>query len=93
VQCTSNSTLLHRSNLRSKVPDPVHQKQTGEGIRGGVDQGSRVLPPDDLRLQEPPKEVDIDEVIDPVHFSSSDSRFSDDALPIMRMLDDNTHNA
>jgi len=35
--------------FRSKVPDLIHQEQT-EGIRGEVDQGSRVLPPDYLRL-------------------------------------------
>jgi hypothetical protein len=83
------TALYYIEALRSKVPDLVHQEQTGEGIRDKVDQGSRVFPPDDLRLQEPPKEVDIDEVIDPVHFSSSDSRFSDDAPPTVRMLDDN----
>ncbi|KAI0302524.1 hypothetical protein BC826DRAFT_984817 [Russula brevipes] len=82
------TALCYIEALRSKVPDLVHQEQTGEGIRGEVDQGSRVLSPDDLRLQEPPKEVDIDEIIDPVHFASSD-RFSDDVPPTVRMLDDN----
>ncbi|KAF8482730.1 hypothetical protein DFH94DRAFT_378328 [Russula ochroleuca] len=84
------TALCYIEALRSRVPELVQQEQTGEGIRGEVDQGVRVLPPDDPRLLESPKEVDIDEVIDPVHFASSESQFSDDALPTVRMLDELT---
>jgi hypothetical protein len=52
-----------------------------------VDQGTRVISSDDPCLQESPKEVDIDEVIDPVHFASSESQW-DEAPPTVRMLDD-----
>ncbi|KAI0283583.1 hypothetical protein BGY98DRAFT_681103 [Russula aff. rugulosa BPL654] len=73
--------------LRPTIPELVRQEQTGEGIRGEIDQGVRVLSQDDPRLLESPKEVDIDELIDPVHFSS-EGQFSDDAPPTVRMLDD-----
>jgi PHO85 cyclin-5 len=73
--------------LRPTILELVRQEQTGEGIRGEIDQGVRVLSQDDPRLLESPKEVDIDELIDPVHFSS-EGQFSDDAPPTVRMLDD-----
>ena len=82
------TALCYIEALRSRIPELVHQEQTGEGIRGEVDQGVRVLPPDDPRLHESPKEVDIDEFIDTVHFPSSESQFCDDAPPTVRMLDD-----
>jgi hypothetical protein len=41
-------------------------------------------------LQEPPKEVDIDELIDPVHFAVSESHRSDDTPATVRMSDDNS---
>ncbi len=80
------TALCYIEALRPRVPELVHQEHTGEGIRGEVDQGVRVLSQDDPRLLESPKEVDIDEVIDPVHFA--DSEFGDDAPPTVRMLDD-----
>ena len=83
------TALCYIEALRLRVPELVQQEQTGEGIRGEVDQGMRVLSQDDPRLNESPKEVDIDEIIDPVHFASSEGQFSDDAPPTVRMLDDN----
>ncbi len=82
------TALCYIEALRPRIPELVHQEQTGEGIRGEIDQGVRVLSQDDPRLLESPKEVDIDEVIDSVHFASSESQFSDDAPPTVRMLDD-----
>ena len=84
------TALCYIEALRLKVPELVHQERTGEGIRGEVDQGARVLFPDDPRLQEPPKEVDIDELIDPVHFAVSESHRSDDTPATVRMSDDNS---
>ncbi|KAI9509159.1 hypothetical protein F5148DRAFT_1189583 [Russula earlei] len=83
------TALCYIEALRSKVPELVHQEKTGEGIRGEVDQGARVLSPDDLRLQESPKEVDIDEVIDPIHFARSQSQ-CDEMPATVRMLDDSS---
>jgi hypothetical protein len=82
------TALCYIEALRLRIPELVHQEQTGEGIRGEADQGVRVLCPDDPRLHDLPKEVDFDEVIDLVHFASSESQFSDDAPPTVRMLDD-----
>ena len=62
------TALCYIEVVRSRIPELVHQEQTREGIRGEVDQGVRVLPLDDPRLHESLKEVDIDEVTDPVHF-------------------------
>ncbi|KAI0305543.1 hypothetical protein B0F90DRAFT_1815154 [Multifurca ochricompacta] len=83
------TALCYIEALRSKVPELVHQERTGDGIRGEVDQSARVLFPDDPRLQEPQKEVDIDEVIDLVNFAGLEGQFSDDTPPTVRMLDDN----
>jgi hypothetical protein len=82
------TALCYIEALRQKVPELAHQEKTGEGIRGEVDHGDRVLSPDDPRLYESPREVDIDEVIDPVHFANSESNYSEDAPPTVRMLDD-----
>ena len=82
------TALCYIEALRQKVPELAHQEKTGEGIRGEVDHGARVLSPDDPRLYESPREVDIDEVIDPVHFASSESNYREDAPPTVRMVDD-----
>jgi hypothetical protein len=82
------TALCYIEALRQKVPELAHQEKTGEGIRGEVDHGARVLSSDDPRLYESPREVDIDEVIDPVHFASSESNYSEEAPPTVRMLDD-----
>ena len=81
------TALCYIEALRQKIPELVHQEQTGEGIRGEVDHGARVLSPDDPRLLDSPREVDI-EVIDPVHFTSSESHYCDEAPPTVRMVDD-----
>ena len=81
------TALCYIEALRLRVPELVQQEQTGDGIRGEVDQGVRVLSQDDPRLHEQPKEVDIDEIINPVHFASSECQFSDDAPPTVRMDD------
>jgi len=81
------TALCYIEALRSKVPELVQQEQSGEGIRGEVDQGARVVSTDDPCLQESPNEVDIDEIIDPVHFASSETQW-DEAPPTVRMLDD-----
>jgi hypothetical protein len=81
------TALCYIEALRPTIQELVHQEQTGEGIRGEIDHGGRVLSQDDPRLLESPK-VDIDELIDPVHFSS-EGQFGDDAPPTVRMLDDN----
>jgi hypothetical protein len=83
------TALCYIEALRLKVPELVHQERTGEGIRGEVDHGARVLFPDDPDLQDSPKEVDIDEIIDPVHFAAAESHSSDDTPPTVRMSDDN----
>jgi PHO85 cyclin-5 len=82
------TALCYIEALRQKVPELVHQEKTGEGIRGEVDHGARVLSPDDPRLHESPEEVSIDEVIDPMHFANSESYYSEDVPPTVRMLDD-----
>lgn len=82
------TALCYIEALRPRIPELVHQEQTGEGIRGEIDHGVRVLSQDDPRLFESPKEVDIDELIDPVHFASSEGQFGDDAPATVRMLDD-----
>ena len=41
------------------------------------------------RLQDPPKEVDIDEIIDPVKFAAPESHASDDAPSKVCMSDHN----
>ena len=82
------TALCYIEALRPTIPELVHQEQTGEGIRGEIDHATRVLSQDDPRLLESPKEVDIDELIDPVHFSSSEAQSGDDAPPTVRMLDD-----
>jgi hypothetical protein len=75
------TALCYIEALRLRVPELVQQEQIGEGIRGEVDQGMRVLSQDDPRLNESPKDID------PVHFASSEGQFSDDAPPTVRMLD------
>lgn len=82
------TALCYIEALRPRINELVQQEQTGEGIRGEIDHGVRVLSQDDPRLLESPKEVDIDELIDPVHFASSEGQFGDDAPPTVRMLDD-----
>ena len=82
------TALCYIEAIRPRISELIHQEQTGEGIRGEIDHAERVLSQDDPRLLEPPKEVDIDELIDPVHFSSSESQFGDDTPPTVRMLDD-----
>jgi hypothetical protein len=82
------TALCYIEALRPRIPELVHQEQNGEGIRGEVDHGGRVLSQDDPRLLESPKEVDIDELIDPVHFAGPENQFGDDAPPTVRMLDD-----
>jgi PHO85 cyclin-5 len=83
------TALCYIEALRLKIPELVHQERTGEGIRGEVDQGTRVLFPDDQRLQDPPKEVDIDEIIVTAHFATSGSTHpTDNAPPTVRMSDD-----
>jgi hypothetical protein len=81
------TALCYIEALRPRIPELVHQEQTGDGIRGEIDNGVRVLSQDDPRLFESPKAVDIDELIDPAHFASSEA-FGDDAPPTVRMLDD-----
>jgi len=76
------TALCYIEALRSKVPELIQQERSGEGIRGEVDQGARVISPDDPCLQESSREVDIDEV--PVAFASQ----CDEAPPTVRMLDD-----
>ena len=85
------TALCYIEALRPKIPELVHQEQAGEGIRGEVDQGARVLSQDDPHLHDSPKEVDIDEAIDSAHLASSGSHYSDDAPPTVRMLDDSIH--
>jgi len=85
------TALCYIEALRPKIPELVHQEQTGEGIRGEVDQGARVLSQDDPQFRDSPKEVDIDEVIKSAHFTGSESHYSDDAPPTVRMLDDGLH--
>jgi len=82
------TALCYIEAVRPRISELVHQEQTGEGIRGEIDHGVRVLSQDDPRLLESPKEVDIDELIDPVLFASSEGQFGDDAPPTVRMLDD-----
>ena len=82
------TALCYIEALRPTIPELVHQEQTGEGIRGEMDHGVRVLSQDDPRLLESPKEVDINELIDPVRFASSEGQFSYDAPATVRMLDD-----
>ncbi len=84
------TALCYIEALRSKIPELVHQERTGEGIRGEVDQSTRVVFSDDPCLQESPKEVSIDEIIDPVHLVGSENHLNDDAPPTVRMLDDNS---
>lgn len=84
------TALCYIEALRSKIPELVHQEQTGEGIRGEVDQSARVVFSNDPRLQDSPKEVSIDELIDPVHLVGSENHLNDDAPPTVRMLDDNS---
>jgi len=81
------TALCYIEALRPTIPELVHQEQTGEGIRGEIDQGVRVLSQDDPRLVESPKQVDIDDLIGP-HFANSESQFGDDAPATVRMLDD-----
>ena len=69
-------------------PNLSTKSKLEKGIRGEIDNGVRVLSQDDPRLFESPKEVDIDELIDPVHFASSEGQFGDDAPATVRMLDD-----
>jgi hypothetical protein len=52
-----------------------------------VDQGMRVISQDDPRSHEPPEDLDIDEIVDPGHFTSSECQFSDDAPATVRMDD------
>ncbi|KAH9022247.1 hypothetical protein EDB84DRAFT_1274674 [Lactarius hengduanensis] len=84
------TALCYIEALRPKVPELVRQEQTGEGIRGEVDQSARVVFSDDPRLQESPKEVSIDEIIDPVHLVGSENHLNDDAPRTVRMMDDNS---
>jgi hypothetical protein len=70
-----------------RVPELVQQEKTGEGTRGEVDQGMRVISQDDPRSHEPPEDLDIDEIVDPGHFTSSECQFSDDAPATVRMDD------
>ncbi|KAI9442391.1 hypothetical protein H4582DRAFT_1928168 [Lactarius indigo] len=84
------TALCYIEALRSKIPELVHQERTGEGIRGEVDQSARVVCSDDPRLQESPKEVSIDEIIDPVHLVGSEDHLNDDAPQTVRMMDDNS---
>ncbi|KAH9054199.1 hypothetical protein EDB87DRAFT_1568567 [Lactarius vividus] len=81
------TALCYIEALRSKIPELVRQEQSGEGIRGEVDQSARVIFSDDPRLQESSKEVSIDEIIDPVHLVGSEN---DDAPRTVRMMDDNS---
>ena len=82
------TALCYIEALRPGIPELVNQEQTGEGICGKIDHGVRVLSQDDPRLFKSPKEVDIDELIDPVHFASSEGQIGDDTPPTMRMLHD-----
>ena len=82
------TALCYIEAVRPRIIELIHQEQNGEGIRGEIDQGLRVLSQDDPRLLESPKEVDFDELIDPVHFASSEGQPGDDAPPTVRMLDD-----
>lgn len=82
------TALCYIEALRPRIAELVNQEQTGEGIRGEIDHAVRVLTQDDPRLFESPKEVNIDELIDPVRFVSSEGQFGDDAPPTVRMLDD-----
>ncbi|KAH9051403.1 hypothetical protein EDB83DRAFT_2397902 [Lactarius deliciosus] len=84
INATPLKTFVH------EVPELVRQEQTGEGIRGEVDQSARVVFSDDPRLQESPKEVSIDEIIDPVHLVGSENHLDDDAPGTVRMMDDNS---
>ena len=84
------TALCYIEALRSKIPELVHQERTGEGIRGEADQTERIICSDDPHSQESPKEVGIDEIIDPVHLVSSENQLNDDAPTTVRMLDDNT---
>jgi len=81
------TALCYIEALRPRIPELVNQEQTGEGIRGEIDHAVRVLSQDDPRLFESPKEVGIDELIDPIRFVSSEGQF-DDAPPTVRMLED-----
>jgi hypothetical protein len=84
------TALCYIEALRSKIPELVHQERTGEGIRGEVDQSERIVSSDDPRLQESPKEVSINDIIDPVHLVGSESQFNVDTPTTVRMLDDNS---
>jgi len=85
------TALCYIEALRPKIPELVHQEQSGEGIRGEVDHGARVLSQDDPHFHDSPKEVNIDEVIDSAHLTNSESQYSDDAPPTVRMLEDGLH--
>jgi hypothetical protein len=82
------TSLCYIEALCTRIPELIHQEQTGEGMRGEVDHGAQVLSQDDPHLLESPKEVDIDELINLVHFASSEGQSGDDAPPTVRMLDD-----
>jgi hypothetical protein len=84
------TALCYIQAIRSKIPELVHQERTGEGIRGEVDQSARIVFSDDLRLQESPKEVGINEIIDPVHLVGAECRSNEEAPLTVRMLDDNS---
>ena len=84
------TALCYIEALRTKVPELVRQERAGEGIRGEVDQSDRVVRWDDPRLQELPKEVSIDEIIDPVHLFGPETPLNNDAPTTVRMLDDNS---
>jgi len=66
------------------------EEQPGERIHGKVDQGAHVLSQDGPHLCSL-KGINIDRVIDSANFTSSESHYSDDALPTVRMLDDSFH--
>jgi len=77
------TALCYIEALRTKIPELAHQERIGEGTRGEVDQSERVVCSDDPRLLESPKEVTIDEIINPGHLD-------DDVPATVRMLDDDT---